>query len=163
MTWLIREHAAQESIKADFEDLQRRRLHMHCGHQKIFLLLCQHQKIFLISRWNSLYSSLCTLYCVARHHWRVWHHSVDTLPYTLVRSPPSLLQVKQSQFSQPFLIRGILQFSNHFHGSSLDFLQHVRVSNTGEPRNGQNTAGSVSPGLSRGRRSPSLTCWWQYS
>ena len=40
---------------------------------------------------------------------------------------PSLLQPKQSQFPQPFLIGEVLQPSDHLSGSPLDPLQELHV------------------------------------
>jgi len=44
-----------------------------------------------------------------------------------VRSPQSLLQAKQSQFPQPFLIEEVLQPSDHLSGPLLDPLQELHV------------------------------------
>jgi len=43
--------------------------------------------------------------------------------HTLIRSPLSLLQVKQSQLFQPFLTEEMLQSLNHLCGPLLDSLQ----------------------------------------
>ena len=70
---------------------------------------------------------------------------------------PSLLQAKQSQFSQPFLTEEMLQSFYHFHDPSLDSLQHVHVSLVlGSPELDTGVASAV---LNRGKGSPSLACW----
>jgi len=45
----------------------------------------------------------------------------------MVSPEPSLLQAEQPQLSQPFLIRGVLQPSNHFCGPPLVLLQQLHV------------------------------------
>jgi len=50
-------------------------------------------------------------------------------PFTLMRSASeSFLPAEQSQLSQLFLIRQMLQTLNHLHDHSLDLLRYVHIS-----------------------------------
>ena len=67
---------------------------------------------------------------------------------------PSLLQARQAQFPQPFLIGEVLQPSVHLSGPPLDSLFHVpRSFFTGFPRPGHNIPDGASQNPSRGGQS----------
>jgi len=67
-----------------------------------------------------------------------------------MRCPLSPLQAEQSQLSQPFLIREMLQPLHHVYDSTLDSLQYAHVSLVlGGDGTGHSTSALVSPALSR--------------
>jgi len=75
--------------------------------------------------------------------------SVDKMP-----SQSSLLQAEQSQVSQPFPLREMLQAPNHLCSPLLDSPIVLCLSRTWEPKTGQRTPDVASPGQSRGAGSP---------
>lgn len=94
-----------------------------------FLVTLRMKKCFLMFRWNLPCFSLfiasgqpleraqLSLLCTPIH-----------VSIVIDEIPQSLLQVEQSQFSQPFLVQKMLLSLYHLHDTSLDSLQHVHIS-----------------------------------
>jgi len=119
------------------------------------------KKFFLMFRWNFLCFSLCPLPLVLSLGTTekslapsFWHPPLRYLWASLVPSLPSLLQAKQAQLPQPFLIGEMLQSPHHAHSPVASHLSW-----TGEPRTGQSTPDGASLGQSRGGGEPPSTCW----
>jgi len=116
----------QDCVQAGLEYLQRRRIHNPLGSLFQGSVTIQVKKFFLVFRWNFLCFSLCPLPLVL---------SLGTTEKSLApssRHPPSrylsaflrsLLQAKQAQLPQPFLIGEILHYPNHPRSPPLDSLQ----------------------------------------
>ena len=78
----------------------------------------------------------CTVHTIV---WYTIHPCKQPLPFLFIHSlqvleghnevspEPSLLQAKQAQFPQPFLIGELLQPSDHLSGPPLELLQELHV------------------------------------
>ena len=75
------------------------------------------------------------------------------------RSPQSLLQAKQSQLSQTFIIGKVLQLSLSLWPYSGPDLTALRLSYTGAPKPRYSIPAWALQELSRGRQSPPSPCW----
>lgn len=73
------------------------------------------------------------------------------------------LSFLSSRLSQPFLTGQMLHSFHHPCGPSLDCLQCVHVSHTGEPRIGHSTPAVASPVMGRGEGSAPLICWQYFA
>ena len=118
-----------------FEYLQGGALHSFSGQPVPVLSHSHGGKAFLMFRGNLLCFSLCPLPLVLplgtteKSLVPSFVHPPFSCLCTSMRSPqPSLLQVKQSRLSQPFLIGEMLQSLHHLRGILLDSRQCVHVS-----------------------------------
>jgi len=117
--------AAQDLVQAGFDYLQRRRLHNLPGqpvpvrHHPPSKVLPRLQMELLMLQFVPV-----APWPVAGHHWKESGPILLTPTLKLVvsiskiPSQPSLLQVKQAQLPQPFLVGQLLQSSNRFNRSS---------------------------------------------
>jgi len=122
---------SQDLVQAGFEYLQRRRLHNLPG-QPVPVLCHPQSKVFLsrVQTELPMLQFMPVAPCpVAGHHWKGFRPILLTPTLKIfigiykIPSPPSLLQAKQAQLPQPFLIREMLQSLNHLWSLLLDSLQ----------------------------------------
>jgi len=123
-----------KSIQVGFQYLQRRHSDISLGSLFQCSITLVKERSFLPFVWNFcfLVCACCPLFC----HWgpfkRAWPHPLDSCPLatiSIAKMPPqsSFLQAEQTQVSQPFLIREMLQVSNHLSSCLLDLLQQFPV------------------------------------
>jgi len=127
------QQAAQDCVQAGLEYLQRRRLH-NLSRQPVPGLhhpeseeVLPHVQLELPMLQKFVPFAPCPV-CWAPLK-RVWPHPPDTHPWDIHKILPqsSLLQAKQAQLPQPFLLGEMLQSPHHLCSPPLDSLQSFLV------------------------------------
>jgi len=125
------QQAAQDLIQVGLEYLQGSRLHNLPGQPVPVLRHPQSKEVLPRVQMELLTLQFVPIApCpVAGHHWKESGPILLTPSLKIFRgvykipSQPSLLQAKQAQLPQPFLVREMLQSPNHLHSPPLDPLQ----------------------------------------